>query len=118
MAAATVAAEIAALPEPRGPLRRVCGDLARRVRLLAPLLDDPSSASASSTPLADALRAARDLLQSVHHGSKIYQVYSNPPSFCHHQAPTIPPFVYPIQPPPQPRRPREAETGSSASSPA
>ncbi|KAM0883245.1 hypothetical protein ACQ4PT_031766 [Festuca glaucescens] len=73
MAAATVAAEIAALPEPRGPLRRLCGDLARRVRLLAPLLDDPSSAPASSTPLADALRAARDLLQSVHHGSKIYQ---------------------------------------------
>ncbi|CAM0912298.1 unnamed protein product [Alopecurus aequalis] len=71
MAAATVAAEITALPEPRGPLRRLCGDLARRVRLLAPLLDEPSSSS--SPPLADALRAARDLLQSVHHGSKIYQ---------------------------------------------
>lgn len=72
MAAATVAAEIAALPEPRGPLRRLCGDLVRRVRLLAPLLDDPAAPS-SSSPLADALRAARDLLQSVHHGSKIYQ---------------------------------------------
>ena len=81
MAAATVAAEISALPEPRGPLRRLCGDLARRVRLLAPLLDDPSSsASSSSAPLADALRAARDLLQSVHHGSKIYQVPQFPAS--------------------------------------
>uniref|UniRef100_A0ACD6A429 Uncharacterized protein n=1 Tax=Avena sativa TaxID=4498 RepID=A0ACD6A429_AVESA len=66
-----MAAEIAALPEPRGPLRRLCGDLARRVRLLAPLLDDPSASA--SPALADALRAARDLLHSVHHGSKIYQ---------------------------------------------
>ncbi|KAM3205966.1 hypothetical protein ACQJBY_061574 [Aegilops geniculata] len=71
MAAATAAAEIAALPEPRGPLRRLCGDLSRRVRLLAPLLDDPSASA--SPPLADALRAARDLLHTVHHGSKIYQ---------------------------------------------
>uniref|UniRef100_A0A0E0A3T4 RING-type E3 ubiquitin transferase n=1 Tax=Oryza glumipatula TaxID=40148 RepID=A0A0E0A3T4_9ORYZ len=69
-----VADEIAALPEPRGPLRRPCADLSRRVRLLAPLLDHlPASASSSSTPLADALGAARDLLRKTRDGSKIDQ---------------------------------------------
>ena len=67
---ARVAAEIAALPEPRGPMRRLCGDLARRIRLLAPLLQQLQGA----LPLADALGAARDLLRAVHDGSKIYQV--------------------------------------------
>ncbi|PAN26269.1 hypothetical protein GQ55_4G370900 [Panicum hallii var. hallii] len=66
---ARVAAEIAALPEPRGPMRRLCGDLARRIRLLAPLLQQLQGA----LPLADALGAARDLLRAVHDGSKIYQ---------------------------------------------
>uniref|UniRef100_A0A0E0DVD6 RING-type E3 ubiquitin transferase n=1 Tax=Oryza meridionalis TaxID=40149 RepID=A0A0E0DVD6_9ORYZ len=66
--------EIAALPEPRGPLRRPCADLSRRVRLLAPLLDHlPASSSSSSTPLADALGAARDLLRKTRDGSKIDQ---------------------------------------------
>uniref|UniRef100_A0A0E0HJJ3 U-box domain-containing protein 12 n=1 Tax=Oryza nivara TaxID=4536 RepID=A0A0E0HJJ3_ORYNI len=70
-----VADEIAALPEPRGPLRRPCADLSRRVRLLAPLLDHlpASSSSSSSTPLADALGAARDLLRKTRDGSKIDQ---------------------------------------------
>uniref|UniRef100_A0A0E0PSC1 U-box domain-containing protein 12 n=1 Tax=Oryza rufipogon TaxID=4529 RepID=A0A0E0PSC1_ORYRU len=69
-----VADEIAALPEPRGPLRRPCADLSRRVRLLAPLLDHlPASSSSSSTPLADALGAARDLLRKTRDGSKIDQ---------------------------------------------
>ncbi|KAF7105522.1 hypothetical protein CFC21_106325 [Triticum aestivum] len=93
MAAATAAAEIAALPEPRGPLRRLCGDLSRRVRLLAPLLDDPSASA--SPPLADALRAARDLLHSVHHGSKIYQV-------CPYAPPSLP-----LPPPPPPVDPKD-----------
>jgi hypothetical protein len=68
---ARVAAEIAALPEPRGPMRRLCGDLARRIRLLAPLLQQDQLQDA--VPLADALGAARDLLRSVYDGSKIYQ---------------------------------------------
>ncbi|XP_062233864.1 U-box domain-containing protein 12 [Phragmites australis] len=71
---ARVAAEIAALPEPRGPLRRLCGDLARRIRLLAPLLQQLQEQEQDpSLPLADALGAARDLLCAVHDGSKIYQ---------------------------------------------
>lgn len=70
---ARVAAEIAALPEPRGPMRRLCGDLARRIRLLAPLLQHLQDRDDAS-PLADALGAARDLLRAVHDGSKIYQV--------------------------------------------
>ena len=74
---ARVAAEIAALPEPRGPMRRLCGDLARRIRLLAPLLQhlqDRDRDRDDALPLADALGAARDLLRAVHDGSKIYQV--------------------------------------------
>jgi Mg-chelatase subunit ChlD len=47
--------------------------LSRRVRLLAPLLDH-LPASSSSTPLADALGAARDLLRKTRDGSKIDQV--------------------------------------------
>ena len=113
MAAATVAAEITALPEPRGPLRRLCGDLARRVRLLAPLLDDPSSSA--SPPLADALRAARDLLHSVQHGSKIYQVPRFLLFYCNTTTTRVrrdDSSIYPIQS----RRPREAGTVSSANS--
>uniref|UniRef100_A0A0D9WKQ9 U-box domain-containing protein n=1 Tax=Leersia perrieri TaxID=77586 RepID=A0A0D9WKQ9_9ORYZ len=69
-----VADEIAALPEPRGPLRRPCADLSRRVRLLSPLLDHlPASSASSSSPLADALEAARDLLRKTRDGSKIDQ---------------------------------------------
>jgi len=72
---ARVAAEIAALPEPRGPMRRLCGDLARRIRLLAPLLQHLQDRDRDDAlPLADALGAARDLLRAVHDGSKIYQV--------------------------------------------
>ncbi|KAF8775855.1 hypothetical protein HU200_004248 [Digitaria exilis] len=67
---ARVAAEIAALPEPRGPMRRLCGDLARRIRLLAPLFQQLQE---DALPLADALAAARELLRAVHDGSKIYQ---------------------------------------------
>ncbi|KAL6606429.1 hypothetical protein ACP70R_042082 [Stipagrostis hirtigluma subsp. patula] len=73
---ARVAAEIAALPEPRGPMRRLCADLARRVRLLAPLLhhlQDHHHQDDHHRDLADALAAARDLLRAVHDGSKIYQ---------------------------------------------
>lgn len=70
---ARVAAEIAALPEPRGPMRRLCGDLARRIRLLAPLLQQLQQEQQQG-PLSDALAAARDLLRSVQEGSKIYQV--------------------------------------------
>jgi hypothetical protein len=72
---ARVAAEIAALPEPRGPMRRLCGDLARRIRLLAPLLQHLQDRDLDDAlRLADALGAARDLLRAVHDGSKIYQV--------------------------------------------
>ncbi|KAJ1257486.1 hypothetical protein BS78_10G000500 [Paspalum vaginatum] len=71
---ARVAAEIAALPEPRGPMRRLSGDLARRIRLLAPLLQHLQERDQDDVlPLADALGAARDLLRAVHDGSKIYQ---------------------------------------------
>ncbi|GJN29969.1 hypothetical protein PR202_gb18239 [Eleusine coracana subsp. coracana] len=69
---ARVAAEIAALPEPRGPMRRLCGDLARRIRLLGPLLQQLQQQQQGAL-LADALAAARDLLRSVQDGSKIYQ---------------------------------------------
>ncbi|GJN01194.1 hypothetical protein PR202_ga18441 [Eleusine coracana subsp. coracana] len=69
---ARVAAEIAALPEPRGPMRRLCGDLARRIRLLGPLLQQLQQQQQGPL-LADALAAARDLLRSVQDGSKIYQ---------------------------------------------
>ncbi|KAF0928857.1 hypothetical protein E2562_010715 [Oryza meyeriana var. granulata] len=66
-----VADEIAALPEPRGPLRRPCADLSRRVRLLAPLLDHlPAAAAASSALLADALGAAQDCLRKTRDSSK------------------------------------------------
>jgi hypothetical protein len=79
---ARVAAEIAALPEPRGPLRRHCGDLARRVRLLAPLLHQLyQQDDGAPSPLADALAAARDLLRAVQDGSKIYQVRPLPLPF-------------------------------------
>ncbi|EER87680.1 U-box domain-containing protein 12 [Sorghum bicolor] len=69
---ARVAAEIAALPEPRGPMRRLCGDLTRRIRLLAPLFQHLQDRG-DALLLADALGAARDLLRAVHDGSKIYQ---------------------------------------------
>ncbi|KAJ3693909.1 hypothetical protein LUZ60_009389 [Juncus effusus] len=82
--AARVVAEISGLPDSRGPLRRLCGDLARRIRLLGPLLDEirDGSGEAPVSDLADCLEMlrdglvnAREVLRSVYDGSKIYQAY-------------------------------------------
>jgi hypothetical protein len=54
-------------------MRRLCGDLTRRIRLLAPLFQHLQDRG-DALLLADALGAARDLLRAVHDGSKIYQV--------------------------------------------
>ncbi|OAY75794.1 U-box domain-containing protein 12 [Ananas comosus] len=85
-AAARVVGELSGLPESRGPLRRLCGDLARRVKLLAPLLDELRDCAAAAAAgslgerevrslaaLRGALVSAKDLLRSVYDGSKIYQ---------------------------------------------
>lgn len=79
-----VVSEISSLPEPRGPLRRACCDLARRVKLLSPLFDEirdgirdgpVEGVEIGAVPaLFDALAAAKDLLLSVNRGSRLYQV--------------------------------------------
>ncbi|WOK98357.1 U-box domain-containing protein 12 [Canna indica] len=77
-----VVAEVSALPEPRGPLRRMYCDLARRVKLLAPLFDELRDDADSLHPselrglesLCAAVVEARDVLRSVNEGSKLYQV--------------------------------------------
>ncbi|KAJ3685813.1 hypothetical protein LUZ61_014977 [Rhynchospora tenuis] len=81
--AARVVAEISGLPESRGPLRRLCGDFIRRVRLLSPLLDEIRDGAGDGFPdlvecldsVHDALVCARDVLRSVNDGSKIHQAY-------------------------------------------
>ena len=84
--------EISNLPECRGPFRRSCCDLARRVKLLSPLFDeihdgigegsvDGVEIGALSSLLA-ALASAKDLLQSVGEGSKLHQVRSIWGFFC------------------------------------
>jgi hypothetical protein len=73
---------ISGLPESRGPLRKLCGDLVRRIRLLSPLLDEIRDGAGDEFPdlveslgtVYDALVCARDVLCSVYDGSKIYQV--------------------------------------------
>lgn len=83
-------AEISGLPESRGPLRRLCGDLVRRVRLLSPLLDEIRDGAGDWLPdlvqclgtVHDALVCAREVLRSVYDGSKIYQVVIFCVKFC------------------------------------
>lgn len=81
-----VVSEVSALPEIRGPLSRMCCDLARRVKLLVPLFDelrdDPDSVGIaelrSLESLCAALVEAKDALRLVNEGSKIYQVLLSP----------------------------------------
>lgn len=77
-----VARGVEGLPEFRGPLRRHCGNLARRVKLLAPLfeeLEDGAFGGAAEAPglgsLATALEAVGDLLRSVNEGSRLFQAF-------------------------------------------
>ncbi|XP_073008699.1 U-box domain-containing protein 12 [Typha latifolia] len=81
-AVARMVGEISGLPESRGPLRRLCGDLARRVKLLAPLFDELRDGGAASLgeretlameALREALVSAKEFLRSIHDGSKLYQ---------------------------------------------
>ncbi|XP_010935715.1 U-box domain-containing protein 12 isoform X3 [Elaeis guineensis] len=89
-AVSTAVAEIAGLPESRGPLRRLCCDLARRVKLLGPLFDelrdggDGSGGGGGGGSLGEfqaralaslhgALVEAKDLLVSVDDGSRLSQ---------------------------------------------
>lgn len=77
-----VVEEVMALPENRGPLRRMSFDLGRRVKLLAPLFDELRDDAGSIRP--DELRGlesllvvlveAKEMLQSVNAGSRLYQV--------------------------------------------
>ncbi|CAL9074171.1 unnamed protein product [Musa textilis] len=77
-----VVAEVSALPESRGPLRQMCYDLARRVKLLAPLFDELRDDAVSLGPaelrglesLCAALVGAKETLRSVNDGSRLYQV--------------------------------------------
>ncbi|XP_009415649.2 U-box domain-containing protein 12 [Musa acuminata AAA Group] len=77
-----VVAEVSALPESRGPLRQMCCDLARRVKLLAPLFDELRDDAVSLGPaelrglesLYAALVGAKETLRSVNDGSRLYQV--------------------------------------------
>ncbi|KAG6491114.1 U-box domain-containing protein 12-like [Zingiber officinale] len=77
-----VVSEVSALPEIRGPLSRMCCDLARRVKLLLPLFDelrdDPDSIGLIELRSLESLCAtiveAKDALRLVNEGSKIYQV--------------------------------------------
>ncbi|KAG1359668.1 U-box domain-containing protein 12 [Cocos nucifera] len=75
-------AEVAGLPESRGPLRRLCCDLSRRVKLLSPLFDELRDGGGGSlgefqaqalVSLHGALVEAKELLVSVNDGSKLYQ---------------------------------------------
>ncbi|CAL9046409.1 U-box domain-containing protein 12-like isoform X1 [Musa acuminata AAA Group] len=75
-------ADVSALPDNRGPFRRMCCDLARRVKLLAPLFDELGDDADSLGPaeirgletLCAALLEAKDVLRFVNEGSKLYQV--------------------------------------------
>lgn len=77
-----VVAEVSALPESRGPLRQMCFDLARRVKLLAPLFDELRDDAVSLGPaelrglksLCASLVGAKETLRSVNDGSRLYQV--------------------------------------------
>ncbi|RWW41484.1 hypothetical protein BHE74_00053029 [Ensete ventricosum] len=77
-----VVAEVSTLPESRGPLRQMCCDLARRVKLLAPLFDELRDDAGSLGPaelrglesLCAALVGAKETLRSVNDGSRLYQV--------------------------------------------
>lgn len=75
-------ADVSALPDNRGPFRRMCCDLARRVKLLAPLFDELGDDADSLGPaeirgletLCASLLEAKDVLRFVNEGSKLYQV--------------------------------------------
>ncbi|WOK94907.1 U-box domain-containing protein 12 [Canna indica] len=77
-----VVADVSALPESRGPLRRMSCDLARRVKLMSPLFDelrDDAGALGSAVrrgleSLCTALAEAKEVLQSANAGSRLYQV--------------------------------------------
>ncbi|XP_042384735.1 U-box domain-containing protein 12-like isoform X2 [Zingiber officinale] len=77
-----VVEEVTALPENRGPLRRMSFDLAQRVKLLAPLFDELRDDAGSIRPdelrglesLRVALVEAKEILRLVNAGSRLYQV--------------------------------------------
>nr|CAD1817628.1 unnamed protein product [Ananas comosus var. bracteatus] len=80
--AAAAAEDVAAFSEYRSPYRKQLFGLSRRVRLLAPMLDElvdrlrpiPAAAAGTLEPLAEALDAARELMGFCGEGSKIFLV--------------------------------------------
>ncbi|KAG1361407.1 U-box domain-containing protein 12 [Cocos nucifera] len=91
-AVSTAVAEIVGLPESRGPLRRLCCDLARRVKLLGPLFDELRDAGGGGSlgefqaralaSLHGALVGAKELLVSVDDGSKLSQALQREKYVC------------------------------------
>lgn len=82
-ALSSVVGEISGMQECRGPFRRACCDLSRRVKLLSPFFDElrdraeeefiGENESQALCELLDALVDSKELLRSVNEGSKLYQ---------------------------------------------
>lgn len=75
--------EIASISDHRPPMKKHCGNLARRLKLLLPMLEEIRDSNESSVPvevvkallsLKESLVPAKDLLIFVSQVSKIYMV--------------------------------------------